>query len=79
MRKLHSQLPANIMGKLYYSLVYSHLIYALLTWGRIIKKYSFIIKPLNEIARSETHKLMEVKNFFARYVHQGRKVVEYVL
>ena len=34
MRRLHCQLPANIMVKLYYSLVYSHLTYALLAWGR---------------------------------------------
>ena len=42
MRRLHCQLPANIMVKpslnilvkLYDSLVYSHLTYALLAWGR---------------------------------------------
>ena len=34
MRRLHCQLPANVMIKLYYSLVYSHLTYALLAWGR---------------------------------------------
>ena len=34
MRRLHCQLPANVMVKLYYSLVYSHLTYALLAWGR---------------------------------------------
>ena len=34
MRRLHCELPANVMVKLYYSLVYSHLTYALLTWGR---------------------------------------------
>ena len=34
MRRLHCQLPANIMIKLYYSLVYSHLTCALLAWGR---------------------------------------------
>ena len=34
MRRLHWQLPANVMVKLYYSLVYSHLTYALLAWGR---------------------------------------------
>ena len=28
MRKLHCQLPANVMIKLYYSLVYSHLTHA---------------------------------------------------
>ena len=28
MRRLHYQLPANVMVKLYYSLVYSHLTYA---------------------------------------------------
>ena len=32
--RLHCQLPANVMVKLYYSLVYSHLTYALLAWGR---------------------------------------------
>ena len=31
---MHCQLPANVMVKLYYSLVYFHLIYALLAWGR---------------------------------------------
>ena len=34
MRRLHCQLPADVMVKLYYSLVYSHLTYALLSWGR---------------------------------------------
>ena len=34
MRRLHCQLPANVMIKLYYSLVYSHLTCALLAWGR---------------------------------------------
>ena len=34
MRRLHCQLPANVMVKLYYSLVYSHLTYVLLAWGR---------------------------------------------
>ena len=34
MRRLHCQLPANVMVKLYYSLVYFHLTYALLAWGR---------------------------------------------
>ena len=34
MRRLHCQLPANVMVKLYFSLVYSHLTYALLAWGR---------------------------------------------
>ena len=33
-RRLHCQLLANVMVKLYYSLVYSHLTYALLAWGR---------------------------------------------
>ena len=33
MRRLHCQLLADVMVKLYYSLVYSHLTYALLTWG----------------------------------------------
>ena len=34
MTRLHYQLPANVMVKLYYSLMYSHLTYALLSWGR---------------------------------------------
>ena len=34
MRRLHCQLPADVMVKLYYSLVYSHLTYALLAWRR---------------------------------------------
>ena len=33
-RRLHCQLPADVMVKLYYSFVYSHLTYALLEWGR---------------------------------------------
>ena len=32
--RLHCQLPADVMVKLYYSLVYSHLTNALLAWGR---------------------------------------------
>ena len=34
MRGLHCKLSANVMDKLYYSLVYSHLTYAFLAWGR---------------------------------------------
>ena len=34
MRRLHCQLPADVMVKLFYSLLYSHLTYALLAWGR---------------------------------------------
>ena len=36
MRRLHCQLPADVMVNLYYSLVYSHLTYALYwhAWGR---------------------------------------------
>ena len=34
MRRLHCQLPANVMVKLYYFLVYSYLTYTLLAWGR---------------------------------------------
>ena len=34
MRRLHFQWPADVMVKLYYSLVYSHLTYTLLAWGR---------------------------------------------
>ena len=34
-RRLHCQLPANEMVKLYYSLVYSHLTYALLAFQRV--------------------------------------------
>ena len=34
MRRLDCQLPADVMVKLYYSLVYPHLTYALLAWGR---------------------------------------------
>ena len=34
MRILHCQLPADVMVKLYYSLVYFHLTYAVLAWGR---------------------------------------------
>ena len=34
MRRLHCQLPTDVMVKLYSSLVYSHLTYALLAWGR---------------------------------------------
>ena len=33
--RLHCQLPADVMVKLYYSLVYSHLTYSLLAWGRL--------------------------------------------
>ena len=34
MRRLHCQLPADLMVKSFYSLVYCHLTYALLAWGR---------------------------------------------
>ena len=34
MRRLHCQLLADVMVKSYSSLVYSHLTYALLAWGR---------------------------------------------
>ena len=35
MRRLHCQLPANVMVKLYYSLVFSKMTCALLAWGRL--------------------------------------------
>ena len=35
MRRLHCQLPADLMVKLYYSLVCSHLNFALLAWGKL--------------------------------------------
>ena len=35
MRRLHCQLPADVMVKLYYSLVYSHLTFALSGMGKI--------------------------------------------
>ena len=34
MNRLHCYFPVDIMLKLYYSLVYFHLTYALLAWGR---------------------------------------------
>ena len=34
MRRLFCQLPADVILKLYYSLVYSELTYALVAWGR---------------------------------------------
>ena len=34
MKRLHCRLPADVMVNLYYSLVYSHLTYAMLAWGR---------------------------------------------
>ena len=34
MWRLHCLLHANVMVKLYYSFLYSHLTYALLAWGR---------------------------------------------
>ena len=36
MRRLHGKLPASLMVKLYYSLVYSHLTCALLAKGRSV-------------------------------------------
>ena len=42
MRRLHCQLPANVMVQRYYSLVYSHLTYALLAWGRSGSTYAAI-------------------------------------
>ena len=33
-RRRHWQLPADVMVKLYYYLVCSHLSYALLSWGK---------------------------------------------
>ena len=35
MRRLHCQLPADVLVELYYYLVYSNLTYALLAWGRL--------------------------------------------
>ena len=34
MRRFHRLLPANVMVKLYYFLVHSHMTYALLAWGK---------------------------------------------
>ena len=58
MRRLHCQLPANVMVKLYYSLVYSHLTYALLAWGRSGRTNAAEI----ECAHSRTCKLLTEYN-----------------
>ena len=51
MRRLHCQLPADVMVKLYYSLVYSHLTYALLAWGRSGRTNAAKIKCAHRRAR----------------------------
>ena len=43
MRRLHCRLPANVMVKLYYSLVSSNLTYAILVWGGIFLLYFLFI------------------------------------
>ena len=54
MRRLHCQLPADVMVKLYYSLMYSHLTYALLAWGRSGRTNAAKI----ECAHRRAHKLL---------------------
>ena len=55
-RRLHFQLPADLMVKLCYSLVYSHLTYALLAWGRSRRTIAAKI----ECAHRRTRKLLTV-------------------
>ena len=57
MRRLHCQLPANVMVKLYYSLVYSHLTYALLAWGRTGSTNAAKIECAAQESRQITHRL----------------------
>ena len=51
MRRLHCQLPANVKVKLCYSLVYSHLTYALLARGRSGRTNAAKIECANRRAR----------------------------
>ena len=51
MRRLYCQLPADVMVKLYYSLVYSHLTYALMSWGRARHTYAAKIECAHRRAR----------------------------
>ena len=54
MKRLHCQLSADVMVKLYYSLVYSHLTYALLAWGILGRTNAAKI----ECAHRRTRKLL---------------------
>ena len=51
MRRLYCRLPADVIVKLYYSLVYSHLTYALLAWGRSGSNNAAKIKCAHRRAR----------------------------
>ena len=51
MRRLHCQLPADVMVKLYYSLVYSYMTNALLAWGRSGHMYAAKIECVHRRAR----------------------------
>ena len=54
MKRLHCQLPADVMVKLYYFLVYSHLTYAayaLLAWGRSGRTNAAMIECAHRRAR----------------------------
>ena len=64
MRRLHCQLPANAMIKLYYSLVYSHLTYALLAWGRSGSTNAAKIECAYRRARKITHRLQPKYSHF---------------
>ena len=54
MRRLHCYFPVDIRLKLYYSLVYFHLTYALLAWGRSGRTNDANI----ECAHRRAHKLL---------------------
>ena len=65
MRRLHCQLPADVMVKLYYSLVYSHLTYALLPWGRSWSTNAAKIECAHRVARKITHRLQPIDPQFS--------------
>ena len=68
MRRLHCQLPADVMVHLYYSLVYSHPTYALLAWGRSGLRNAAMIECAHRIAckllRDYNHRILTFHSIY---------------
>ena len=64
MRRLHCQLPADVMVKLYYSLVYSHLTYALLACGRSGRTNAAMIECPRKLLTDYNHRILTFHSIY---------------
>ena len=68
MRRLYCQSPSNVMIKLYYSLVYSHLTYALLAWGSSVRTSALRLSVLTGEHANYSQIITERSSLFTQFM-----------